>query len=46
VLNVLLRPVLGLLTNVIYTGKMGHKGTIYPDEHNAIVVGSSGNPPV
>jgi site-specific DNA recombinase len=26
-----------LLTNVIYTGKVNHKGTIYPGEHSPIV---------
>ena len=27
----------GLLTNVIYTGQVNHKGTFYPGEHQAIV---------
>jgi site-specific DNA recombinase len=27
----------GLLTNVIYTGQVNHKGTLYPGEHAAIV---------
>jgi site-specific DNA recombinase len=27
----------GLLTNVIYTGKVDHKGTIYAGEHEAII---------
>jgi site-specific DNA recombinase len=27
----------GLLTNVIYTGRVNHKGTLYPGEHEAIV---------
>ena len=27
----------GLLTNVIYTGQVNHKGTFYPGEHPAIV---------
>jgi site-specific DNA recombinase len=27
----------GLLTNVVYTGRVNHKGTLYPGEHEAIV---------
>ena len=27
----------GLLTNAIYTGRVNHKGTLYPGEHEAIV---------
>jgi site-specific DNA recombinase len=27
----------GLLTNVIYTGRVNHKGTLYPGEHEAII---------
>ena len=27
----------GLLTNAIYTGRVNHKGTLYPGEHEAII---------
>lgn len=27
----------GLLTNVVYTGRVNHKGTLYPGEHDAII---------